>query len=774
MQRTRKAVFRAFLRAFLPVLLLTAMLLQLFPASVSAYGKNDGTLIITHINSQNNTEGSAIILSGSNVSKVGDKGNFAWWCVYIFDWDASQNCFVLKEKNINANNVDKSDMKIPKHGFAYGICKGNDYSSQGGINYLNDRVNQSYDYAATLAIGTKAYLYNTHLFGGVIHTNGKNWYADDFVSDSYIKIGSPDAGKTAYDPVASWGESAAMQIKTTENVNSKHYANGDCILFTPDNGSYVGEDYSWWSSLVFAWDAAQNCYVCVAADLNRATGNNKRPVLPRNGFVIMDCGSASDPAVQACSVGTKAWLYENPDAAGKHIVNLNQPEEGKTCIRLGDASDSQLAAPAVTSPASDRITPTNITVEWTAVPGATEYTFALSCSTPNSFNDLVVKPTTVKTNSYTIPANLLKVGSAYTVTVYANGANGKCASIPVYQRFFCISEESLTSSLANKTIVAFGDSLTARSGWVNMLGAYIGTEVINSGVGGDTTVNGMARFEKDVLAYEPDIALICFGMNDQAQVLSSKRPNISLETYTANLTHFVTELQKIGTDVVLICPHDAYNGSGYYVSGSYGLDYAYGNMKDFCEAMRQVAITYGCDIVDIYAETQDENMREFLNPGDGIHQSTKGHTLWTEYVRNYLFAKYDKKNAATVSVVCKDKEGKELAKYSFTAAVGSQMFVPAKAIDGLVPVEEETLLTVKGNVTVTYTYAKAGAGAMRGDMDGNGVIDVSDYAIVKRFVLGTIKLSAEEQAIADVDGSGEVDLYDYMMVKRIAMGTLVL
>lgn len=761
-------------RSLLSLLLLTVLLVQLLPAGVSAYGQNDQTLIITHINSAPSTEGSAIIISGSNASKVGDKGNFAWWCVYIFDWDASQNCFVLKEKNTAANNVDKSGMEIPKYGFAYGICVGNDYSSNGGINYITPRVQNSYTYASQLEIGAKAYLYNTHLYGGVIRTNGKEWYAEDFVSDSYIKIGAPDAGKTAYDPVASWDESAAMQIKTTESVNSKHYANGDCLLFTPENGPTVGEDYSWWSSLVFAWDASSRCYVCVAADLNRATGNFKNPVLPRNGFVIMDCGSASDSAVQSCAVGTKAWLYENPDAPGKHIVNLNQPDPDKELILLGDAGDKQLGAPVITVPAeSDHITPKSLSIEWEPVEGASSYTFALSLSTPNPLGRLIVRPTTVNGTGYTIPANTLTVGSAYTVTVYANGTDGKSASIPSYTRFFCVSEESLNSSLADKTILAFGDSLTARSGWVNMLGAHIGTEVINAGVGGDTTVNGMARFEKDVLAKKPDVALICFGMNDQAQVISSGKPNISLAAYTANLTHFVTELQKIGTDVILICPHDAYNGAGYYVSGSYGLDYAYGNMKDFCEAMRQVAIEYQCDIIDIYAETQDEDMRAFLNAGDGIHQSTTGHTLWTEYVRNYLQAKYDGRNAAKVSVVCKDESGKELASYSFTAAVGSQMFVPATAIEGLAPIGGEQLLTVKGDITVTYTYAEPAEepSVKYGDLNGNGEIDATDYIYLKRFVLGSFRLTEEQQKAADVNHDGVVNSLDYIRVKRHVLGT---
>ena len=38
--------------------------------------------------------------------------------------------------------------------------------------------------------------------------------------------------------------------------------------------------------------------------------------------------------------------------------------------------------------------------------------------------------------------------------------------------------------------------------------------VINAGVSGDTTVNALARFEKEVLAHDPDIVIICLGAND--------------------------------------------------------------------------------------------------------------------------------------------------------------------------------------------------------------------------------------------------------------------
>ena len=38
--------------------------------------------------------------------------------------------------------------------------------------------------------------------------------------------------------------------------------------------------------------------------------------------------------------------------------------------------------------------------------------------------------------------------------------------------------------------------------------------VINSGIGGRTAAHAVTRFDRDVLAYHPDLVVICFGVND--------------------------------------------------------------------------------------------------------------------------------------------------------------------------------------------------------------------------------------------------------------------
>ncbi|MDR1831736.1 MAG: GDSL-type esterase/lipase family protein [Fusobacteriaceae bacterium] len=72
-----------------------------------------------------------------------------------------------------------------------------------------------------------------------------------------------------------------------------------------------------------------------------------------------------------------------------------------------------------------------------------------------------------------------------------------------------------------KSIVCFGDSITYGFGayteaqsWPSLLAARVTVPVINAGVNGETAMDGLWRIEEDVLAYDPAVVIINFGMND--------------------------------------------------------------------------------------------------------------------------------------------------------------------------------------------------------------------------------------------------------------------
>lgn len=63
---------------------------------------------------------------------------------------------------------------------------------------------------------------------------------------------------------------------------------------------------------------------------------------------------------------------------------------------------------------------------------------------------------------------------------------------------------------------------------------------------------------------------------------------------------------------------------------------------------------------------------------------------------------------------------------------------------------------------------------VKGDIDGNGVLNTLDYMLLKRAVLGTVKLTDAQKEIADVNHDGKVDVIDYTLVKRAVLGTFTL
>ncbi len=99
-------------------------------------------------------------------------------------------------------------------------------------------------------------------------------------------------------------------------------------------------------------------------------------------------------------------------------------------------------------------------------------------------------------------------------------------------------------------LVCLGDSLTSCGGqggrysdWLARFMPYV--RVIDAGVGGDTLMGGRARFERDVLAHNPDILVIALGANDFWQ---RNRPP---EALAADLEAMVREARSRSMQVVV-------------------------------------------------------------------------------------------------------------------------------------------------------------------------------------------------------------------------------
>jgi len=100
-------------------------------------------------------------------------------------------------------------------------------------------------------------------------------------------------------------------------------------------------------------------------------------------------------------------------------------------------------------------------------------------------------------------------------------------------------------------IIAFGDSLvygtgsTSGNDLFSLVGKETGVNVINKGVPGETTRDGLARFDSDVLNNDPKVVIILMGGNDYLQKVPQE------ETFT-NLEMMIKKTQDTGAAVVLV------------------------------------------------------------------------------------------------------------------------------------------------------------------------------------------------------------------------------
>ncbi|MBR6006678.1 MAG: hypothetical protein IK064_03540 [Clostridia bacterium] len=84
-------------------------------------------------------------------------------------------------------------------------------------------------------------------------------------------------------------------------------------------------------------------------------------------------------------------------------------------------------------------------------------------------------------------------------------------------------------------------------------------------------------------------------------------------------------------------------------------------------------------------------------------------------------------------------------------------------------VSEEDCFRIQDGYYTVLT-ARFEGGAVPGDVDGNGNVNVTDAIIALRGAMGVIELTDEQIAAGDVNGDGVVNVIDALTVLRMAMG----
>lgn len=113
------------------------------------------------------------------------------------------------------------------------------------------------------------------------------------------------------------------------------------------------------------------------------------------------------------------------------------------------------------------------------------------------------------------------------------------------------SKPEIQQVTSDSTVVAFGDSLTEGYGvsdkdsYPALLAELLSCEVINEGISGEDTHQGLRRLPDVLGRYQPDLVVLCFGGNDMLR----KQPEAQT---VANLKEMIKLIRASGADIVLI------------------------------------------------------------------------------------------------------------------------------------------------------------------------------------------------------------------------------
>lgn len=208
----------------------------------------------------------------------------------------------------------------------------------------------------------------------------------------------------------------------------------------------------------------------------------------------------------------------------------------------------------------------------------------------------------------------------------------------------------------SRTIVCFGDSVTLGIPHVQpedtfpallerRLNWFLGdtgprVRTVNSGVGGENTVEALARFETAVAVHAPDIVTVEFGLND---IRPEPLKLVERPQFAVNLSRIIDQSRTLGAQVILMTPnpiidrlHRSWGTDDYAAWGGCN-----GAVSAYADVVRSVAAESGtilCDVFSTFVEIAIERqfngecssyedltcIRDLISGGDGVHPTVSG------------------------------------------------------------------------------------------------------------------------------------------------------
>lgn len=232
-------------------------------------------------------------------------------------------------------------------------------------------------------------------------------------------------------------------------------------------------------------------------------------------------------------------------------------------------------------------------------------------------------------------------------------------------RFETINLDNKILTAGFPKIVCFGDSVTF--GWnipypesypmllqKKLKESYPEAIVINSGIGGDTTIGGLVRLQKDVLDYNPDIIIINLGLNDGILIVEELynedkaydageekiRSMISEEDYKLSYKSIIDIIEDEGTAIIIMSTNQILK-EVLWEDPEIG-ELQIENYKKFNRITKDLSGRYGLEHINLWQAFGDPPGPNGYLQKDGIHPNRKGLALIAEMAADRIHSLLDK------------------------------------------------------------------------------------------------------------------------------------
>jgi len=167
--------------------------------------------------------------------------------------------------------------------------------------------------------------------------------------------------------------------------------------------------------------------------------------------------------------------------------------------------------------------------------------------------------------------------------------------------------------------------------------------VVNSGVGGETVVDGLSRLDSDVFYFNPQVVIINFGLNDAFVIKIGNEDTdlinyIDLDTYIDTYKQLIERILEKDIKVLIMStnptiPEKLWQNKD--IANKLGESY-----KIYNQAAKAIAEDYDLIFVDIWDDFMTGGkLSSLLQPDSVLHPNEKGLILISEILANTLGSK---------------------------------------------------------------------------------------------------------------------------------------